>query len=285
MRGHHRKSLRQPDEFVEFDGMVESIVQIGGVSVGEVIAQPGWRWSTAHPHAKAGREWCESHHIGVVIEGRFGFSFRDGATVELGPHDVFDIPPGHDGFTIGDEPCTTIEWSGLRSFGAPSSPLVDRSLLALLFTDIVGSTATAARQGDLAWMDRLSEHYDAARHALERWGGVEVETTGDGQLAVFESPARALRCAAAISEIANGQGLHIRAGVHVGEVSVGDHGVRGIAVHEAARVMAAAGADEVLLTDIAHTLVAGSAMRFEDRGSHSLKGIDRAVQLFAYMGG
>ena len=111
-----------------------------------------------------------------------------------------------------------------------------------MLTDIVDSTSHAQRVGDGAWRDLLSVHFETARAELERFHGREVKTTGDGLLATFEGPAQALRCAAAIRDLAGGQDLHIRAGVHVGEVELVGSDVRGVAVHEAARIMAAAGA-------------------------------------------
>jgi class 3 adenylate cyclase len=279
----HTKSLGQPDETVELEGIREDAVEIGDFTVARVVSQPGWRWST-RMKAQVGTEWCEAHHVGWQLSGRAGFLLRDGSTFEIRPDDVFDIPPGHDGYTLGDEPAVSIEWSGLRTWTGPIGASGDRVLVALLITDLVDSTATATRLGDRAWRELLSAHYAAIRAALDRHRGREIDTTGDGLLATFDSPARALRCASAVRESAIRSDLHIRAGLRVGEVElVGDH-VRGVAVHEVARVMAAAGADEVLVSETARALASGSGLTFEDRGEHVLKGFDGPRRLFALVG-
>ena len=145
------------------------------------------------------------------------------------------------------------------------------------------STAKAAELGDARWRALLSDHFVGARAELERYGGREVKTTGDGFLATFDSPGQALRCAAAIRGITNREGLQIRAGVHVGEVEVVGEDVRGVTVHEAARIMAAAGADEILVSDLTRALTGTAGLAFEDRGTHTLKGLDGEWRLAAYL--
>jgi class 3 adenylate cyclase len=171
----------------------------------------------------------------------------------------------------------------VRTFVAPRSGFGDRFLAALLFTDLVDSTSMLARIGDVAWHELLSEHYHLARAELERSGGTEITTTGDGLFATFEAPARALRCAASIRDAAERQGLAMRAGVHVGEVTITQDGVRGIAVHEASRVMGAAAAGEILVSDIARALAAPAGLTFEDRGELTLKGLEGPRRLSAYL--
>ena len=129
-----------------------------------------------------------------------------------------------------------------------------RVLRTLLFTDLVDSTQMASRLGDARWRELLSEHFVGARAELERFQGREVTTTGDGIVATFDGPARALHCAAAIRSRANADDLHIRAGVHVGEVELVGDDVRGVAMHEAARIMAAAGTDEILVSELTRAL-------------------------------
>ena len=283
MSGPYRKNLREPDESIRFEGVAEDIVEIGGFTIARTVQDPGWRWSSTDPRSEGAL--CESHHVGVVLSGHWGAELRDGALLEWGPEDVFDCPPGHDGYTIGDEPCVMIEWGGVRTFVAPRSGFGDRFLAALLFTDLVDSTSMVARIGDVAWHELLSEHYRSAREELERAGGKEINTTGDGLFATFDAPARALRCAASIRDAAERQGLAIRAGVHVGEVTVSQDGVRGIAVHEASRVMAAAGAGEIFVSDIARALAAPAGLTFEDRGEQALKGIEGPRRLYVYLPG
>jgi len=275
------KNLMSPDETLEFPGIKVHQVDVGDLTVGRIVTQPGWRWST-HVRPHVGGDWCEARHVGVVLSGRFEVVMRDGTTLQFGPEDVFEIPPGHDGYTLGDEPCVQIEWSGLRAFaGFRLTGAYNRALVTLLFTDLVDSTAMAKRLGDVAWRDVLSAHYEATRVALERHHGHEVNTTGDGLLATFDGPAAALRCAAAVGRAAGRDGLQIRASVHVGEVELVGTDVRGVAVHEAARILSAAAADEILVSTTTRAL-AGNAGVFRPRGTHILKGLPGEWELFAY---
>jgi class 3 adenylate cyclase len=277
------KSLRTPDETISFPGIVEDLVEIAGFTISRTVQDVGWRWST-DMQPLVGGEWCEANHVGVVISGRLGALLRDGTVLEYGPDDVYDLPPGHDGYTIGDEPAVMIEWSGMRTFASSRAGLASRVLATLLFTDLVDSTSTAAGLGDAAWRELLSVHYQATRTELERFGGREVATTGDGMLAMFDAPARAVLCASAIRTAADRHGVRVRAGVHVGEVEqVGDD-LRGIAVHEAARIMAEARPDEILVSEITSVLAGSSGLAFEDRGPRALKGLPEPLRLFAYTG-
>lgn len=276
------KSLEKPDNVIEFPGMRARIVELGDLTVGQLVSQPGWRWKE-DVRPTVGGEWCQARHIGIVLSGRLGIEFPDGSQLEFGPNDVFDIPPGHDGFTVGDEPCVQIEWSGIRAFAGFPTGIHSRVLATMLFTDLVDSTAIAARLGDARWRELLSQHLEASRAELERFGGREVATTGDGMLATFEGPARALHCAAAIRRAAHKHELHVRAGVHVGEVELVGQDVRGVTVHEAARIMAAAGEDEILVSDMTRALAGASGLAFEDRGTHTLKGLEGEWRLAAFV--
>jgi len=165
--------------------------------------------------------------------------------------------------------------------GMPEMEESDRVLCTLLFTDIVSSTQTAAAMGDRRWRELLDEHDRLFRLTLQRQRGREVNTTGDGFVATFDGPARAIRCAKTLVETAKGLGFEIRAGVHTGECEMRGDDVGGIAVHVAARVMSEAGASEVLVSGTVKDLVAGSGIMFDDRGFHMLKGLDEKYQLFA----
>jgi class 3 adenylate cyclase len=154
----------------------------------------------------------------------------------------------------------------------------DRVLATVLFTDIVGSTEKARELGDRQWRDLLDRHDDLARMQLERHQGRLVKTTGDGLLATFDGPARAIRCASALREVLP---VPIRAGLHTGEVELRGNDVGGIAVHIGARVAAAAGSGEVLVSRTVKDLVAGSGIAFADRGTYTLKGIPDEWQLYA----
>jgi class 3 adenylate cyclase len=159
-----------------------------------------------------------------------------------------------------------------------------RVLATVLFTDIVGSTERAAELGDRRWRELLQVHDDLAGRLVDRWGGRLVKSTGDGVLATFDGPGRAVGCAAALREELRGIDIEIRAGLHVGEVEPRDGDVGGIAVHIAARVMAAAGPGEVLVSRTVRDLVAGSDTALEDRGDHHLKGVEGTWRLFAVGG-
>ncbi|MGH2526794.1 MAG: adenylate/guanylate cyclase domain-containing protein, partial [Actinomycetota bacterium] len=165
--------------------------------------------------------------------------------------------------------------------GTRRGPEPDRVLATVLFTDIAGSTARAAEIGDRAWKQLIDRHDEAIRRQLDRWRGREVETAGDGFLATFDGPARAVRCATSVVDAVRELGLEVRAGVHTGEVEVADGNVRGIAVHIGSRVAARAAPGEVLVSRTVVDLVAGSGIAFTDRGEHSLKGVPSVWQLFA----
>jgi pimeloyl-ACP methyl ester carboxylesterase len=165
--------------------------------------------------------------------------------------------------------------------GARERPEPDRLLATLMMNDIVGSTEQAVQLGDRHWNELLTRYYAAVRGELAAFRGREVNTTGDGVLATFDGPARAIRCAASIRERVRGLGIRIRTGVHTGECEVIDGGIGGIAVHIAARVAAKADADEVLVSSTVKDLVAGSRLEFNDRGTHLLKGVPGEWRLYA----
>ena len=160
----------------------------------------------------------------------------------------------------------------------------DRVLATVLFTDIVGSSQKAAEVGDRAWRKLLDAHDAVVRTQLERFRGREVKTTGDGFLATFDGPARAIRCAVDLSTGLRGLGLDIRSGLHTGEVEVRGDDIGGIAVHTGARVAGVARAGEVLVSSTVKDLVAGSGIVFEDRGEHELKGVPGTWRLFGVVG-
>ena len=165
--------------------------------------------------------------------------------------------------------------------GARSVPEPDRVLATVMFSDIVGSTQRAAELGDERWRELLSAHHEAVRRQLARFRGREVKTLGDGSLATFDGPARAIQCGRAIADEARSLGLEERIGLHSGEVELIGDDVGGIAVHIAARVGALAAAGEVLVSSTVKDLVVGSGIQFEDRGARELKGIADEWRLFA----
>ena len=157
--------------------------------------------------------------------------------------------------------------------GARRGPEPDRVLATVLFTDIVGSTQQATKLGDRRWRELLERHHAIVRKELDRFNGRELDTAGDGFLATFDGPARAIRCADAIESGVQVLGLEVRAGVHTGECELFGDKVAGLAVHTGARIASEAGAGEVLVSQTVKDLVAGSGISFEDRGEHELKGV------------
>lgn len=273
------KNLDSPDDVLDQARLRMQTVDLGDISVGWQVLQPGWRWSV-DVRPLVGGEWCQTRHAGVQIGGRFRVVFADGTSVEVGPRDVYVFPPGHDGFVIGDEPVVALEWSGVRGW-IPELELTERVLATLLLTDIVDSTATAARVGDSAWRVVLAAYNERTRELLTRYRGREVATTGDGFVATFDGAARAIRCAAELVRAATGEGLGIRASVHTGEVELVGDDVRGVAVHEAARMLEVSGGGEVIVSALTRELTGAAGIRFADRGEHRLRGIDGVRRLYA----
>lgn len=163
--------------------------------------------------------------------------------------------------------------------GSRPSTGSDRVLSTILFTDVVGSTDHLAALGDAAWKAVLADHDAIVRDELGRHRGVEIDHAGDGFLATFDGPARAVRCARDIATRVQNLGIEVRAGCHTGEVEVSDDGVRGIAVHTAARIASLAGPSEVLVSSTVREIVSGSGLVFDDAGEHSLKGIPSSWRL------
>ena len=165
--------------------------------------------------------------------------------------------------------------------GVPPAEVPDRVLVTVLFTDIVGSTETAAAVGDEAWRRLLDRHDETVRRYLQRYRGREIKSTGDGFLAVFDGPARAVRCAQAIADAVVAIGVHVRAGTHTGEVELRGADVGGVAVHAAARIASLARPGEVLASRTVRDLTAGSGIAYESRGTHELKGVPGEWELNA----
>jgi pimeloyl-ACP methyl ester carboxylesterase len=181
---------------------------------------------------------------------------------------------------VGDQDAVADE---IEEFVTGARPIrgADRVLATVLFTDIVDSTATAACVGDQSWRDLLHRHQSDVRQELDRWRGREVDTAGDGFLASFDGPARAIRCALAIGERSRAVGLEVRAGVHTGECELLGDKLAGIAVHTGARIAALAGGGEVLASQTVKDLVAGSGLDFDDRGEQEFKGVPGRWRIYA----
>jgi class 3 adenylate cyclase len=168
--------------------------------------------------------------------------------------------------------------------GSISAAESDRVLATVLFTDIVGSTARAEQMGDQRWRAVIDAHHSTVRRELARFRGREAKSLGDGFLATFDGPARAVRCACAIAAAVRPLDIQVRCGLHTGEVEITTDDVLGIAVHVASRVSALANAGEILASRTVKDLVAGSGLRFNDRGQHSLKGLQEPMHLYAVGG-
>ena len=209
------------------------------------------------------------------------FSAASGrAVADLIPGAEFVDVPGIDyGLAVGDVDALIDEVEAFVTGTRPAHD-VDRVLATVLFTDIVDSTSRAAHIGDRGWRTLLDSHEEMSREEVETHGGRIADFTGDGLLATFDGPARAVRCALALQSRAHALGVELRAGLHTGEIERRGGDVAGIGVHIAARVMALAAADEVLVSRTVKDLVAGSGLRFHDHGTHELKGVPDTWQVF-----
>ncbi len=187
--------------------------------------------------------------------------------------------PGDDHAWVGDTKRLYDETEEFLTGSRPVEP-TDRVLATVLFTDIVGSTKRARELGDHAWHELLAQHDQIIRAEIGRFSGREIKTLGDGFLATFDGPARAVRCASAIVASIPAIGINVRAGLHIGEVEATVNDVNGIAVHVAARVVATAAPNQVLVSSMVRDLVAGSNIKFQDQGSRTFKGIDDQIRLF-----
>lgn len=277
-----RKLLTEPDEVRELPSLTLNLLRVGSLAVGYATVRPGFRWST-HLREETDEPLCQIHHRQLLLSGRFAVEMDDGEYIEIGPNEIFDVPPGHDAWVVGDEPAVLLDFLGnIDQLGRPASR--DRIVTTLLMTDIVDSTATASRLGDVTWKQSLGEHNRVVRARLERYLGTEVNTTGDGFLAMFASALGAIRCAASIRTAAEAIGMPVRIGVHTGEVELLPGDIGGVAVHAAARVMALGGASEVMVSSSTRGLVAEGDLRFESRGVQSLKGLPTPLEVFALVG-
>lgn len=259
------------------------LVNLDEVAVGLGSWAPGWRWST-DLGPLVGTSLCENHHVGYAISGTFHVAMEAGEELVITAGSAYEIPSGHDAWVVGDEPFVTLEWTSARSVAVPLDDAGERVVATVLFTDIVDSTATLQRIGDLAWRDRLLAHNTALREVIDQFRGREITTTGDGFLAIFDGATRAVRCGAAMVAAARRSGVEVRVGVHTGEVELIAGNVRGVAVHTAARVLAQAGPGEVVVSETTQALTDGSGLQFEDAGRHPLKGLTGDRQLYRLAG-
>jgi class 3 adenylate cyclase len=273
-----QKSFDAPDDVRRFDGGIVNLVHLGSVTMGRGVLEPGFRWSESLKPIQ-GTPSCQIHHLQVMVEGHFRVQMDDGAVSDFGPGDVMNIPPGHDAWVVGPEPVVVIDVLGnIGALGVPGEH--ERLVTTLLMSDIVDSTRTATRLGDAAWKQVLSEHNRLARAQFDRFRGREVSTTGDGFLATFNSAGAAIRAAIAMREAVRGLGIEVRIGVHTGEVEVLPDDIGGVAVHAASRIMGLAGGSEIVVSSVTRGLVEGGDFPFEPRGRHTVKGLERPIEVF-----
>lgn len=280
----YSRRFAEPDERIEIDALASSMLNLGGLTVSYDVHRPGWRWSS-HVRPHVGTEWCAMRHVGVILTGTMHFLLEDGREFEVGPMSLHEVPPGHDAWVVGDDEVTTIAWTGVRGWLAPLESMVDRVLATVVFTDVVDSTAAATRLGDRHWAELAATLESRTREVIERFKGREIKTTGDGVLAVFDGAARALRAGVALQAVATGLGLQLRVAVHTGEIETAGQDVRGVAVHEASRILGVAAPGEVLASAMTVQLAGEFGYAAEDRGDHDLRGITGPRRLFAVQGG
>jgi pimeloyl-ACP methyl ester carboxylesterase len=236
------------------------------------------------------REMDASHglpsiHVPTLVVARkddLDFRVEDVRTVAAGiaGSEMVEVPGVEHFPWVGDQAAILDEVQRFVTALGEVEAELERSLATVVFTDVVGSTETAAELGDRRWKELLEEHHRRVRGQLARFRGVEVDTAGDGFLATFDGPARAVRCATAIVQAVAALGVEVRAGVHTGEVETIDGKVGGMGVVIGARVGALAGASQVLVSQTVKDLVAGSGLVFEDAGDHELKGVPDRWRLY-----
>lgn len=273
------RSFASAGDLREFPNGYTCVLHLEETVVGYGVYRPGFRWSTDMA-AIAGMPTCQVHHVGYVVTGMMHFVTDDGQELDIGEQSVFEIPPGHDAWVVGDEPCVLIDWTSARAWRLPPADADEAIILTILMTDIVDSTSTLHRIGDQAWREHLALHHAQLREHLNAHRGREINVTGDSLLAVFDRPIRALRCAEAMTATSRSISLPIRAGIHTGEVELVGDNPRGLAVHAAARVMSLGGADDVMVSSTTCELLEGSGIRLEDAGEHELKGLPGSRRVF-----
>jgi class 3 adenylate cyclase len=275
-----RKDFAKPDQVRQFPAGRCDVVTLDELSVGRFVFNPGWRWSK-DVKPVAGTHSCQFRHLGYTISGALEVQMDDGTTMVIRAGEAYEIPPGHDAWVVGDVPWCSIEFASAHTYGVPPQVLGERVLATILFTDIVGSTAAAQRLGDRAWTQLVHEHNTRIRTAIDRHRGREIDSAGDGFLAVFDGAARAVHAAALMDPAVADLGVRVRVGIHTGEVEIDAGRARGVAVHAAARIASLSGPGEVLISGTTRDMLDGSGLSFQSRGEHELKGLSGARPVFA----
>jgi class 3 adenylate cyclase len=275
-----RKSFAAPDEVRAFPSGHVDVVHLDDVAVGRFLLQPGWRWSKdVQPVVRTSS--CQNRHIGYAISGSIKVTMDDGTELVIGAGDAYEIPPGHEVLVVGDEPWDSIEFTAAHTFGLGPGELRGRRLATVLFSDVVGSTAALERLGDHEWTTVLDEHNVRIRTAIDRFGGREVVSTGDGFLALFDGASKAVHAGALMDPAVSELGIRVRVGIHTSEVEMVGGQPRGVGVHAAARVAALAGPGEVFVSGTTRDLLDGSGLSLDYRGEYELKGLTGPRPIFA----
>jgi class 3 adenylate cyclase len=275
-----RKNFATPDQVRKFPTGHLDLVTLDEVTIGRFRSRPGWRWSKDVAPISGTRS-CQHRHLGYVISGSLHVRMEDGTELTIEPGDAYEIPPGHDAWVVGDEPWDAVEFASGHTFGVSPDDLGERVLATLLFSDIVDSTRMIERLGDHAWAELLREHNVRIRAAIDRYRGREIDSAGDGFLALFDGAAKAVSAAAAMDPSVSALGVRVRVGVHTAEVEIVGGQARGVAVHAASRIAALAGPGEVFVSGTTRDLLDGSGLSLEARGEHELKGLTGARPIFA----
>lgn len=274
-----RRSFDETDDVRQTTRGHVAVVELEDRVVARHTWLPGWRWSV-DVKPIAGTQSCQAHHVAYSIGGRLHVRMTDGIEMEVGPGEVFEIPPGHDAWVVGDEPFVSVDFEAMRGFAKADPNATRRTLTTVLMTDIVDSTAHAVELGPARWQEVVRLHNERAERAIDRNEGRLVKTTGDGIIGLFDSAERAVRAGLAISAAVEDLGLGVRAGVQTGEVEMSAGDVRGVVVHATARMMALAGAGEVVVSATVRDLLDGTDLQFDDFGLHALKGLPGERHLY-----
>jgi class 3 adenylate cyclase len=274
-----RKNFASPDQVRQFATGRCDIVTLDEMSIGRFVFQPGWRWSKDVAPI-AGTNSCQFRHLGYTVSGSLEVHMDDGTALVIQAGEAYEIPPGHDAWVVGDEAWCAVEFASAHTYGVPPADLGERVLATILFSDIVSSTALLGQMGDHAWAKLVHEHNMKIRGAIDRFGGREIDSAGDGFLALFNGAAKAVHAGALMDPSVADLGVRVRVGIHTGEVEVVGGRARGIAVHAAARIAALAGPGEVLVSGTTRDMLDGSGLTFQSHGEHELKGLSGARPVF-----
>ena len=273
-------SFTTPDQIRTFPTGRIDVVTLDEMAVGRFVLQPTWRWSK-DVASIAGTSSCQHRHVGYTISGCLKVRMDDGTELVIGPGEAYEIPPGHDAWVVGDDAWDSVEFTSAHAFGLSPEELGERVLATILFSDVVSSTALLERVGDRAGAELLREHNVKIRAAIDRYRGREIDSAGDGFLALFDGAAKAVHAAALMDPSVAELGVRVRVGIHTGEVEIVGGKARGVAVHAAARVASLGGPGEVLVSGTTRDLLDGSGLSFESRGEHELRGLSGARPVFA----